>query len=222
MIRDLLLLVVLPGVLVYCAVDALPAPIALCVLVALLVHVAQALRTRQFVPHPALARGRVAVTGLAAVACALFALGFGLTWWVVHDHDRVADRTVELATTGTSPAALVTTGLGLLAAALTLAAAHWRRDLAPPVLPIAWFAVGMCWFVSSGATIDVEGSGERHLGLHVATAAMLLVTAAGVVGSLARVAERRRRRTWRPEPRATTPGRVVPGDRVVTISTHGL
>src|SRR5690606_28309919 len=121
---------------------ALPAPIALCVLVALLVHVAQALRTRQFVPHPALARGRVAVTGLAAVACALFALGFGLTWWVVHDHDRVADRTVELATTGTSPAALVTTGLGLLAAALTVAAAHWRRDLAPPVLPIAWFAVG--------------------------------------------------------------------------------
>jgi hypothetical protein len=144
-----------------------------------------ALASERFRPAPSLAPLRLAVTVMASVSGVMLAVSLTYDWWVVKNGDGAFPDIVGAE--HFVPRWVV--AMGLAACVLTVAASWGRRNWAPLVLAVAWLAVGIAWYESSG---EVTGTPtEARFGLRLATWAIVLVTLASVVGSLGRLAERR-------------------------------
>jgi hypothetical protein len=144
-----------------------------------------ALASKPFRPAPSLAPLRLLVTAMASAAGVMLAVSLTHDWWVVTNGDGVFPDVVGAE--HFVPQWVAT--MGLVGCVLTVAASWGRRNWAPLGLVVAWLAVGIAWYESSG---EVTGTPtEARFGLRLATWAIVLVTLAAAIGSLGRLAERR-------------------------------
>lgn len=160
------------------------APLLVLVLTA---GLASALVSTPFRPDPSGAPLRLLVTAMASTAGVMLAVSLTRDWWVAMNWNG----SVPDVAGGEHLVVQCVVTTGLLSCLLTIAAIRGRRNWAPVGLVVAWLAVAIAWYESSG---EVTGTPtEARFGLRLATWAMVLVTLAATIGSLGRRAARRPR-----------------------------